>query len=40
METLVELLKLLLPGGLILYAAYLMVRAFIGKEQKQLHARY
>ena len=39
MESLIELLKLTLPGGLILYAAYLMVRAFIGKEQKQWHAR-
>ena len=39
MESLIELLKLTLPGGLILYAAYLMVRAFIGKEQKLWHAR-
>ena len=35
MNAFIELLKLILPGGLILYAAYLMVRAFIGREQKQ-----
>ena len=39
MDSFVELLKSLLPAVLILYAAYLMVRAFIEKEKKQLHAK-
>ena len=37
MNDLIELLKLILPAGLILYTAYLMVRTLIGREQKQRH---
>ena len=39
MDSFVELLKSLLPAGLILYASYLMVRAFIDKEQKKMHTK-
>ena len=39
MEIFIEFLKLTLPSGFMLYLSYLMVRAFIGKEQKQLHAK-
>lgn len=38
MEHFIELLKLLIPGGMILVASYLMVRAFLGKEQDKRHA--
>jgi hypothetical protein len=32
MNTLLELIKILVPASVVLYAVYLMVRAFIGKE--------
>ena len=38
MELLVELLKLVLPAGLVLLAAYLMVRSFLAREQEKRHA--
>ena len=37
-KELFDFLKLLLPGAMILYASYLMVRAFLGREQQQRHA--
>ncbi|MEJ7647130.1 MAG: hypothetical protein WKF87_21200 [Chryseolinea sp.] len=42
MDALVEFVKILVPASVVLYAAYLMVRAFIQKEieLKKLEVRY
>lgn len=38
MEFVVELLKITLPAGLVLYAMYLTVRSFVNKELQQKYA--
>ena len=39
MKLLVEFLQTVLPAGLMLYLSYLLVRAFLGNEQKKVHAK-
>ena len=36
MEVILDIVKIVLPAGLVLYAVYLIVRSFIGKEIEKI----